>query len=68
MRMVVVLPAPFGPMNPNRSPLFKFKLIDLMAYSSPYFFVKSRVSIIKNLSDIRSFGGNAELSPNPKPP
>src|SRR3954462_13290544 len=50
MRMVVVLPAPLGPMNPNRSPRLKFKLIDLMANNSPYFFVKSRVSIIEKLS------------------
>src|SRR3954467_15505995 len=54
MRMVVVLPAPFGPMNPNRSPRFKFKLIDLIANKSPYFFVKSRVSIIEKLSELVS--------------
>ena len=47
MRIVVVLPAPFGPMKPNRSPRFKFKLIDLIANNSPYFFVKSRVSIME---------------------
>src|SRR3712207_3107216 len=49
MRMVVVLPAPFGPMKPNRSPRFRFKSIDLIANSSPYFFVRSRVSIMKVL-------------------
>ncbi len=48
MRIVVVLPAPLGPMNPNKSPRFNFKLIDLIANKSPYFFVKSRVSIIAN--------------------
>src|SRR4029078_4093050 len=66
MRIVVVLPAPFGPMNPNRSPRLKFKLIDLMAYNSPYFFVKSRVSIIVKLSKYLSFGSNTESLPNHK--
>src|ERR1043165_1847536 len=61
MRIVVVLPAPLGPMNPNRSPRFRFKLIDLMAYSSPYFFVKSRVSIIDKSSSFFSVGRQAEF-------
>src|SRR5258706_11149964 len=60
IRIVVVLPAPLGPMNPNRSPRFKFKLIDLMANNSPYFFVKSRVSIIEKQSKF-SVGSNAEF-------
>src|SRR3982751_2414718 len=59
MRIVVVLPAPLGPMNPNRSPRFRFKLIDLIANNSPYFFVKSRVSIIEKLSKV-TVGNSAE--------
>ena len=47
IRIVVVLPAPLGPMKPNTSPRLSFRSIDLMANSSPYFFVRSRVSIIK---------------------
>ncbi len=43
--MVVVLPAPLGPMKPNTSPLSSLIDSDLTANSSPYFFVRSRVSI-----------------------
>src|ERR1700733_16106307 len=43
--MVVVLPAPLGPMTPKTSPLSSFIDRDFTAKRSPYFFVKSRVSI-----------------------
>jgi len=46
MRMVVVLPAPFGPMNPYTSPLSSLIVSRSRAYSSPYFLVRSFVSII----------------------
>ena len=35
MRSVVVLPAPFEPMNPNRSPLFTVRSRALSAVSLP---------------------------------
>src|SRR5262245_16007382 len=46
MRMVVVLPAPLGPMNPYTSPFSSFSVSRLRAYRSPYIFVRSRVSIM----------------------
>src|SRR5262249_46225716 len=46
MRMVVVLPAPLGPMTPSTSPRSILKDSRLSAYRSPYILVKSRVSII----------------------
>ena len=46
--MVVVLPAPLGPMKPNTSPLSSLIDSDLTANSSPYFFVRSRVSIMSH--------------------
>ncbi len=54
MRIVVVLPAPLGPMKPKTSPLSSFKFNDFTANSSPYFFVRSRVSITVYL---RRIGG-----------
>src|SRR5579883_2305971 len=48
--MVVVFPAPFGPMNPNTSPCSSFKVSRSRAYRSPYFFVRSRVSIMCGLA------------------
>src|SRR5215217_4125368 len=49
IRMVVVFPAPFGPMNPNTSPCSSFKVSRSRAYRSPYFLVRSRHSIIGGL-------------------
>src|SRR6516162_576865 len=46
MRIVVVLPAPLGPMKPYTSPRSSFSVSRFRAYSSPYIFVRSRVSII----------------------
>src|SRR5262245_27678739 len=46
MRMVVVLPAPLGPMNPYTSPRSSLSDSRFRAYRSPYIFVRSRVSII----------------------
>src|SRR6266850_868218 len=46
MRMVVVLPAPLGPMNPYTSPRSSFNVSRFKAYRSPYIFVRSRVSIM----------------------
>src|SRR5437763_11848988 len=46
MRMVVVLPAPLGPMKPYTSPFSSFSVSRLRAYRSPYIFVRSRVSIM----------------------
>src|SRR6266480_4294339 len=46
LRMVVVLPAPLGPMKPYTSPRSSFSVRRLSAYNSPYIFVRSRVSII----------------------
>ena len=45
--MVVVLPAPLGPMKPNTSPFCRLSSSDLMAYRSPYFLVRSWVSITR---------------------
>src|SRR6185503_12536669 len=50
MRMVVVLPAPLGPMNPYTSPRSSLRVSRLSAYRSPYIFVRSRVSIITGSS------------------
>ncbi len=44
--MVVVLPAPFGPKNPNISPFSTVKLMLSTAVKFLNFFVKSFVSII----------------------
>src|SRR5438132_10753442 len=46
MRMVVVLPAPLGPMNPYTSPFSSLSVSRSRAYRSPYIFVRSRVSIM----------------------
>src|SRR5438093_13694349 len=46
MRMVVVLPAPLGPMNPYTSPRSSLSVSRSRAYRSPYILVRSRVSII----------------------
>src|SRR5262249_37924555 len=46
MRMVVVLPAPFGPMKPYTSPGSSRSVSRSRAYRSPYFLVRSRVSIM----------------------
>src|SRR5262249_17095342 len=46
MRMVVVLPAPLGPMNPYTSPRSSLIVRRLRAYRSPYILVRSRVSIM----------------------
>src|SRR5947209_7313710 len=46
MRMVVVLPAPLGPMKPYTSPFSSFNVSRFRAYRSPYIFVRSRVSIM----------------------
>jgi len=40
MRMVVVFPAPFGPMKPNTSPLSSLRVSRSRAYRSPYFLVR----------------------------
>ena len=44
--MVVDLPAPFGPRNPNTSPSVTVKLSLSTAVKRPNFFVKLRISII----------------------
>src|SRR3954454_5465867 len=49
MRMVVVLPAPLGPMNPYTSPGSSRRVSRSRAYRSPYFLVRSRVSIMRVL-------------------
>ena len=46
MRMVVVLPEPLGPMKPYTSPGSSLSDRRSTANSSPYFFVKSRHSIM----------------------
>src|SRR5262245_2399847 len=46
MRMVVVLPAPLGPMKPYTSPFSSLSVSRSRAYNSPYIFVRSRVSIM----------------------
>src|SRR5258708_725326 len=50
MRIVVVLPAPLGPIKPKTSPFLRSNSSDLMANSSPYFFVRSWVSITGGFS------------------
>src|SRR6516162_3397811 len=52
MRMVVVLPAPLGPMNPYTSPRSSLIVRRFSAYRSPYIFVRSRVSIIGYTSSV----------------
>src|SRR5262245_37240763 len=51
--MAVVLPAPLGPMKPKTSPFCRFKSSDLTANSSPYFLVRSLVSITARHSRVR---------------
>src|SRR5215210_9284172 len=46
IRMVVVLPAPFGPRNPKISPAAAVRLRPSTAVKSPYLFVRSWISII----------------------
>jgi hypothetical protein len=46
-RIDVLLPAPFGPMNPNNSPASIFRLKLSTASSSPYRFVKFSSSIME---------------------
>jgi hypothetical protein len=46
MRMVVVLPAPFGPRNPKIAPAAAVRLSPSTAVKSPYLFVRSWISII----------------------
>src|SRR5262245_45829218 len=43
--IVVVFPAPLGPIKPNKSPAARSSSIDWMAYISPYFLVRSTVLI-----------------------
>ena len=50
--MVVVLPAPLGPMKPNTSPRSSLRSILRIANRSPYFLVRSRVSIISSPSPL----------------
>src|SRR5688572_27341487 len=47
MRMVVVLPAPFGPRKPKISPAAASRVSRSTAVKSPYLFVRSRISIIR---------------------
>src|SRR5439155_26798266 len=49
-RMVVVLPAPFGPRNPRISPLFTSKETPSTAFVSPKRFTRSRTWIMELLS------------------
>src|SRR5262249_26006105 len=49
MRMVVVLPAPLGPMKPYTSPFSSLSVSRFRAYRSPYILVRSRVSIIGSI-------------------
>src|SRR5262249_26827416 len=60
-RMVVLLPAPLGPMNPNTSPCPIEKLRSLTATKSPYFLVKLTTSIIAASSphELSGLGGRA---------
>jgi hypothetical protein len=46
-RMVVVLPAPFGPRNPTHSPASTVKLTSRTAVKSPNSFVRCATSIIE---------------------
>src|SRR6516162_1381763 len=57
MRIVVVLPAPLGPMNPYTSPRSSLSVKRFNAYRSPYIFVRSRVSIMLFQGDIDSHIG-----------
>jgi hypothetical protein len=45
MRIVVLLPAPFGPRKPKTSPLFTVKLSSLTAFTSLNLFVKEEIAI-----------------------
>src|SRR5947207_1861014 len=63
MRMVVVLPAPLGPMNPYTSPRSSFSVSRFRAYRSPYIFVRSRVSIMRSRGS--RFGGWVQYGPRP---
>src|SRR5438046_185175 len=72
MRMVVVLPAPLGPMNPYTSPRSSLSVSRFRAYRSPYIFVRSRVSIMSfvrnrdEYPDVGLLGKNAvQLFPLP---
>src|SRR2546423_13933859 len=47
MRMVVVLPAPFGPRKPRISPFWTSKVTSLMATCGPYAFVRCSTWIIE---------------------
>src|SRR6185503_11677006 len=47
MRIVVVLPAPFGPRNPRISPLLTEKLIPSTAARLPYTFFNPATSIMR---------------------
>ena len=51
--MVVLLPAPLGPMKPKTSPLLMVKLRSSTATKSPYRLVKWITSIIGSLSRFR---------------
>ncbi len=56
MRIVVVLPAPLGPIEPEQVALVQFKLMSRIAYISPYFFVRFCVLIKCHYSSARATG------------
>src|SRR6266545_3295282 len=54
IRMVVVLPAPFGPRKPVTRPGLQAKLTSSTATNSPYFFVRpSTLIMAPTLPDVR---------------
>src|SRR4051812_10436570 len=59
MRMVVVLPAPLGPMKPYTSPCCSSSVSRFSAYSSPYILVRSCVLIIAVVFLPSPLGGEA---------
>src|SRR5665647_2765563 len=63
MRIVVVLPAAFGPRRPQMRPAPTVNVRSLTATSSPYFLVSSRTSIMFTsairFSNLRQAGGVA---------
>ena len=61
MRMVVVLPAPFGPRKPKISPRRTWSEMPSTAVKSPYFFVRSWIAIME--SDVITSAEEREGSP-----
>src|SRR5215203_3110934 len=59
MRIVVVLPAPFGPSRPNTSPWRTVRSSLSTAVKSPYFLVRPRIRIAGAPFTLAPRGGSA---------